>query len=116
MSKEVQMTFRVEAELRNEFANATAIADRPAAQVLRELMRGYIDQSRHPVNDMPRTEISSADMQRRRDAVNFARASVGLEGYRLSEDAEGKAREFINGTIDLHEFLEMKPNAKSSGR
>lgn len=46
MSKEVQMTFRVEPELRAEFADAAALDDRPAAQVLREFMRAYVLQSR----------------------------------------------------------------------
>lgn len=46
MSKEVQMTFRVEPELRAEFAQAASQEDRPAAQVLRELMRVYVVQSR----------------------------------------------------------------------
>lgn len=36
MSKEVQMTFRVEPELRSEFADAALQENRPAAQVLRE--------------------------------------------------------------------------------
>jgi hypothetical protein len=32
MSKEVQMTFRVEPELRAEFSDAALLEDRPAAQ------------------------------------------------------------------------------------
>ncbi len=46
MSKEVQMTFRVEPELRTAFSDAALLEDRPAAQVLRELMRAYVKQSR----------------------------------------------------------------------
>lgn len=46
MTKEVQMTFRVEPELRADFTNAARMfADRPAAQVLREFMRSYVSQS-----------------------------------------------------------------------
>lgn len=45
MSKEVQMTFRVEPALRAEFSEAAAQADRPAAQLLREFMRAYINES-----------------------------------------------------------------------
>jgi hypothetical protein len=44
--KEVQMTFRVEPELRAEFSEAVVLEDRPAAQVLREFMRAYVNQSR----------------------------------------------------------------------
>lgn len=46
MSKEVQMTFRVEAELRADFSNAALLEDRPAAQVLREFMRSYVNHAR----------------------------------------------------------------------
>lgn len=51
MSKEVQMTFRVEPELRADFTNAARVfADRPAAQVLREFMRSYVNQSQERTN------------------------------------------------------------------
>lgn len=83
MSKEVQMTFRVEPELRAEFSDAALLEDRPAAQVLREFMRAYVNQSRErghsPANDV----ISPAESRRREAAVNFARSSVGLEASSL---------------------------------
>jgi len=44
MNKEVQMTIRIEPELRADFTEAALRDHRPAAQVLRELMRGYIKQ------------------------------------------------------------------------
>lgn len=44
MTKEVQMTIRIEPELRAEFTAAASRDHRPAAQVLRELMRGYVKQ------------------------------------------------------------------------
>ncbi len=42
MSKEVQMTIRIEPALRAEFTQAAMRDHRPASQVLRELMRSYI--------------------------------------------------------------------------
>ena len=48
---------------------------------------------------------SNAERLLRRDAVNFARASVGLEGLKPSGALESQARRFINGEIDLAEFL-----------
>ncbi len=36
-------TMKLEPELRNSFMAATAAADRPASQVVRELMRDYIE-------------------------------------------------------------------------
>lgn len=44
MRKEAVFTMKLEPELRAEFMAAAAIADRPASQVMRELMRGYIEQ------------------------------------------------------------------------
>lgn len=66
MSKEVQMTFRVEPELRAAFSDAALLEDRPAAQVLREFMRAYVNledagqvrgaRGRHSVGDEPCSE------------------------------------------------------------
>ena len=42
MSKESQMTIRIEPELRAQFTEAASLDHRPASQVLRELMRSYI--------------------------------------------------------------------------
>jgi len=46
MSKEALFTMKLEHELHTEFMAATAEEDRPASQVMRELMRGYIEQRR----------------------------------------------------------------------
>jgi hypothetical protein len=54
-----------------------------------------------PANDV----ISDVERQRREDAVDFARASVGLEGFTPSEEAEAHARQYINGEIELAEFV-----------
>ena len=42
MSKDVQMSIKMEPELRERFMAAAAERHRPAAQVLRDLMRLYI--------------------------------------------------------------------------
>ena len=46
MTKEVQMSIKMETELRDEFMVLAAEHHRPAAQIIRELMRLYIAQSR----------------------------------------------------------------------
>jgi len=111
MAKEVQMTLRIEPELRAAFVSATALEDRPAAQVLREFMRAYIAQVRErghrPASDI----ISAAERRRRENAVNFARSSVGLEGFTPSDAAEADARRFINGDISLADFVQVKSDA-----
>lgn len=112
MSKEVQMTFRVEPELRSEFADAALLENRPAAQVLRELMRAYVNQSRERFSGPVNAAISAMEKRRREAAVNFARASIGLEGFTPSEAAETGARQFIRGDIQLADFVQVKVNAR----
>lgn len=45
------------------------------------------------------------ERRKRQAAVDFARASVGLEGFKPSEDAEAQMRRHINGEIDLAELV-----------
>ncbi|MCA7959290.1 antitoxin VbhA family protein [Burkholderia multivorans] len=37
--------------------------------------------------------------------MNYARSSVGLEGFKISEAEEQHARRFVNGEIELAEFV-----------
>lgn len=46
---------------------------------------------------------------KRLEAVNFARASVGLEGFKLSDADEQKAAQFVAGEINLAEFVAARP-------
>jgi len=46
MPKEAVFTMKLEAELRAEFIAAAAAAHRPASQVLRELMREFVQRQR----------------------------------------------------------------------
>lgn len=49
--------------------------------------------------------ITDAERRKRQEAANFARASVGLEGFKPSEDVEAQMRRHINGEIDLAELV-----------
>ena len=42
MNKEVQMSIKMEPELREQFMAAAATLHRPAAQIVRDLMRSFI--------------------------------------------------------------------------
>ncbi len=46
MPKEAVFTMKLEPELRADFMAEAAGEDRPASQIMRELMRGYIEQRR----------------------------------------------------------------------
>ena len=48
MSKEVQMSIKMEPELRDQFMAVAADRHRPAAQIIRDLMRLYIADSENP--------------------------------------------------------------------
>jgi hypothetical protein len=116
MTKEVQMTFRVEPELRADFTDAAELDHRPASQVLREFMRAYVHQMRErartSANDS--VSVSVSERRRRERAVDFARASVGLEGFKPSKEEEAHARRFINGEIELAEFVQVKATATAT--
>ena len=108
--KDVQMSFRVESNLRTEFISAAEQLDRPAAQVLREFMKSFVAQVHDniPANDA----ISNQERRLREQAVNFARASVGLEGFKQTQTTEERARQFINGEIELAEFTQVGHNVE----
>lgn len=52
--------------------------------------------------------ISEEERRRRQEAVNYATASVRLEGFVMSEEEERHAERFINGEIDLAEFVTVR--------
>ena len=108
MTKEVQMSFRVEPDLRAEFTQATERDHRPAAQVLREFMRRYVQEDRERVAAQRASGvvIDAAARLKRQDAVNFARASVGLEGFKLTDEYEALTQRFINGEIEFSDLTQ----------
>ena len=64
--------------------------------------------SRDRVNALlkkPVQDCAEAERRKRQEAVNYARASVGLEGFKPSEADEQRATRFIAGEIDLAEFV-----------
>jgi hypothetical protein len=52
-----------------------------------------------------RAPLSPAERRRREDAVRFADAPIGLEGFKVGSAAHARAERFIAGEIDLAEFL-----------
>ena len=52
--------------------------------------------------------ITEAERRKRQAAADFARASVGLEGFKPSEEAEAQMRRHIAGEIDLAELVKPK--------
>ncbi|MBD9430432.1 antitoxin VbhA family protein [Achromobacter sp. ACM03] len=59
----------------------------------------------------PQKIISGTERSRRQPAANYVRASVGLEGFSLSEADEAHAQRFIDGQISLQEFVQPRADA-----
>lgn len=53
--------------------------------------------------------IPEDERRKRQEAVSYARASVGLEGFKPSQADEEHAARFIAGEIDLAEFVAPRP-------
>ena len=74
MSKEVQMSIKMEPELREQFMAIAATRHRPAAQIIRDLMRLYIADSESP-NALTAETLRKSD---RGEDVFHASSAKGL--------------------------------------
>lgn len=110
MQKEVSVTIRIEPDLRDSFKAAAERAHRPAAQVLRELMRDYVGRESAAPPPQP---ISNAERRRREQALNFAIASVGLEGFAVSDAYRAAAQRFVSGEIEFAALTELVKTGKA---
>ena len=65
MAKEAVFTMKLEPELRDAFMAAAAASDRPASQVVRELMRDYVrqDRERREYDDFYRRKVEKGRAQ-----------------------------------------------------
>lgn len=76
MANDAQMSIKMETELRDRFMAAAAARHRPAAQVIRDLMRLYIAESEAP-NDLTAETIRKSrqgeDVFRAVDATDLFR-------------------------------------------
>jgi predicted transcriptional regulator len=78
MSKQAVFTMKLEPELRDEFMAEAEAAHRPASQVMRELMREYVQRQR---------EIREYDAYLRRK-VEAGRASMRAGQGRANDEVE----------------------------
>lgn len=53
-------------------------------------------------------KLSAAERRRRQQAIDYARASVALEGSTLTEKDERHAQRYIDGKIDLAAFVRVE--------
>jgi predicted transcriptional regulator len=83
--KEAVFTMKLEPELRDEFMAAAQAADRPASQVVRELMREFVQRQRD----------GQAYNEFLRRKVEVARASMRAGRGRPNEEVEADAQASI---------------------
>ena len=95
---DVPFLVHIDERLRDDFNAAAKASGQPVDQIVRELMRGYLDQTRV-------AEITPAERQRRHEASEFAKANVALEGFTRTKEAQAHAQRFIDGQIDLKGYL-----------
>lgn len=55
--------------------------------------------------------ITDTERKLRLEAVSYARASVALEGFKLTSADERHAARFISGEIELSEFVKLRGEA-----
>jgi hypothetical protein len=58
--------------------------------------------------DTVRPALSATELLARRQAVDFARANVELEGFKVSPEDNALAERFAAGEFDLDEYLAMQ--------
>lgn len=52
-------------------------------------------------------EISEAEQNERKKAVSFANSSIGLSGFKTSEEMKHLSQRYITGEIDLNKFVTL---------
>jgi len=110
VTKAATMTVRLDADLYASFMRTAARAQRPAAQIVRELMREHIRRAKvaevvpqDSPDTFPETSPALTETRRRQreEAVKHARASVQLEGFDVPEAYRAEAERFIRGEVDF---------------
>ena len=89
MQKEAVFTMKLEAELRDEFMAEAKAVDRPASQIMRELMREYVKRQREEreYDDFLRRKV-----ERARQSV---RAGRGRPNEEVAEEFELRRTELL---------------------
>lgn len=114
MTHQAEMTFRVESDLSVAFTEQVESEHRELDEVMQEMMQAYLARARNASPEHT-DEQRQTQQSLRQQAVDFARASVGLEGFTPSESAEMFAAQYVNGEIDIVDFVHAtKASIKSN--
>ena len=120
--KTATMTFRIEEDLRQQFNEAAMRVHRPAAQIIRELMREFVEKNIDGTNSEPAREtvttsfyVGGEEYQitqpvaktmeelERRKAMEFAIANSELEGYKTPDEFRNLMEQVVIGEITIED-------------
>jgi Antitoxin VbhA len=73
------------------------------ADEIRHLLKALDD---HEGSFILGSTLTPTERRRRQAAIETARASVGLEGFKITDAEEAHARRFVDGEIDLAAFVQ----------
>ncbi|MCL2872014.1 MAG: antitoxin VbhA family protein [Betaproteobacteria bacterium] len=99
--KTVTFNIRIESELRDAFNRAAAASHRSAAQVLRELIRHFVESA--PQSKV-KPQLSETKLHERRRAVDFVRANTEMEGFFTDDDFKTLEESYANGESEIEDF------------
>jgi predicted transcriptional regulator len=89
VAKEAVFTMKIDPELRDEFMAEAAAADRPASQIVRELMRDFVRRQREA------REYDAYLNEKVGAARESARAGLGRSHDEVAADARSRRRRFL---------------------
>jgi predicted DNA-binding protein len=102
---DVSLNIRMDRELHDDFIKAATEVHRPAAQIVRDFIRQFVQQEQGAAKSAVSVRVSEEEQQRRNAAINQANAIVSLEGFPESPEFNALSTRYARGEITLDEFL-----------
>jgi predicted transcriptional regulator len=92
MAKDAVFTMKLEPELRDAFVAAAEAADRPASQIVREMMRDFVakDRERQEYNEFYRRKVEKARKSFEAGRFHTSEEVEALMEARLAELSRGQ--------------------------
>ena len=99
MVRKRSVNLGVERELRDRFNAAARLEQRPASQVLRDLIHGYVSEVERKHGPVSKRS-AWADLKRGRRLAN-AQASIELEGYVIPDEMKAVIEQFMRDEVTI---------------
>lgn len=106
---DVNFTFRVDENLKVGFIDTAKSLDLNASMLLRQFMRRTIETAGKNLDTQQETLLSDAEQQRRAEAIAYGQASVSLEGFPITDEAQALAARFVRGELSVKDYASATP-------